>query len=117
MSVNDSGEKLLVAMSVNLTSAEPALRAAGYRVVARVLQSSPENWQKIAKLLQTLNPDEELVVAKFTEFTLFLAALPRYAASLEALVGALQKLRHVVYIYDANLSGTFSCVKGQPDAY
>ena len=110
-------EKTVLTLDVAINSAVPSLKVSGYSFLRRVLQSKPENWKKIASTIETLNPETDFVVGKFTEYTIFLASLPTYTSVLDSLVKYLKKIDHMIYIYEANLSGIFSCEVNPADYY
>jgi len=109
--------KTVLTLDVSIASVEPILKSRGYKFVSRILQSKPENWKKIANAVESLNLDTDLVVGKFTEYTIFLAALPAYEKALERLIKQVQRVGHVVYIYEANLDGKFSCETNKASYY
>lgn len=110
-------DKKVLALDVAMNSAEPSLKVSGYSFMRRVLQSKPENWKKITSTIETLNPETDFVVGKFTEYTIFLAALPAYTMVLDSLIEHLKRIGHIIYIYEANLSGIFSCEVNPADYY
>lgn len=70
------------------------------------LLSKPDNWLQAAASVTEAHIAAVLV--KFTEYTLFLAALPEYRIAFERLVSAVETKPHLALIYRDNLAGEFS---------
>ena len=101
--------KKIVLLNISIETPDHLLRSEGYEVVGRSLHSKPQNWRRIKNFLGKLNNKTDFVLAKFTEYTLFLSSHPDYAKAFDGLITQLRQMKHVVYIYEANLSGEFSC--------
>lgn len=91
-----------------------SLQAGGYNDQLKILKSKVENWESICDILDEDEKNETIVLAKFTEYVLFLFCLPQYKEVGEKLLRKIKKKNHAIFIYHNNFVGEFSCNKNQP---
>ena len=91
-----------------------SLQSCSYSDQLKILKSSVDNWESICKILEDDEKDELIVLAKFTEYVLFLFCLPQYKEVSSRLMKALKRKKHAIFIYHNNFVGEFSCNKKHP---
>lgn len=87
----------------NTDGAVSKLKAYGIRYEQKLLESSPDNWRKISKLIR--KPEIKGVIAKFTLPNLNRLADPRYEDESAEMLAALGSSRHLVLIFEGILRG------------
>ena len=91
-----------------------SLQSGGYVNQLKILKSSVDNWKSICNILVEDDKNELVVLAKFTEYVLFLLCLPEYNEVAKHLIEAIKNKKHAIFIYHKNFVGEFSCCKSQP---
>lgn len=91
-----------------------SLQTGGYSNQLKILKSKVDNWKSICNILEDDDKDEIVVLAKFTEYVLFLFCLPQYQEVSFRLMALIKKKKHVIFIYHNNFVGEFSCNKNHP---
>lgn len=102
---------LLGTSGFGVGAVQTALKSHGYSYQRKVLTSSPRNWQTMVDLLSESDSGIGLVVAKLTEYPIFLLTLPAYARVRADLISRICTRPHQVFIYNENLFGNFTCMQ------
>lgn len=98
----------LVLDNIDRGTITTALQTNGYIRKLKLLNSSVNNWISVCKILEDDISNEIIVLAKFTEHTLFRMCKPEYRNVVEKLLTLLAKKKHIIFIYKDNLIGNFS---------
>jgi hypothetical protein len=104
----DKEKTALVLDNIDRGTITTALQTNGYTRKLKLLNSSVNNWSSICKILEDDSSNEIIVLAKFTEHTLFRMCIPEYRNVVEKLLLLLAKKKHIIFIYKDNLIGNFS---------
>ncbi len=104
-----STEKIaLVLDNIDRGTISTSLQTNGYYRKLKLLNSSVKNWESICEFLEDDTENEIIVLAKFTEHTLFRMCLPEYREVVGRLLNLLKQKKHIIFIYKDNLIGNFS---------
>jgi hypothetical protein len=101
----------LVLDNIDRGAITTALQTNGYFRWLKLLNSGVRNWISICEFLEADTDDEVIVLAKFTEHTLFRMCLQGYREVVERLMSILKQKKHIIFIYKDNLTGNFSYFK------
>ena len=111
-------KKKLIALGIDFdwSEIEPILKSHGYKSKSKSLHSKPRTWKQAAELFQDTSADIGIVIARFTEFTLFLCILPQYVQVRKLLLEEFARRPHAIFIYHENIFGNFSAVQTEAPA-
>ncbi len=84
------------------------LKSNKYEIKTKILKSLPANWKQICKILENDEKHEMLVLGKLTEYVLFLCCYPDYTDVCRKLIYLISRKKHILFVYNENLFGTFS---------
>lgn len=99
---------VLILDNVDRGTIQTSLQTNNYFRIHKLLNSSVKNWISMCKILEKDVDNEIVVIAKFTEHTLFKMCSPDYVETTKSLIGLIQRKKHLIYIYKDNLFGRFS---------
>ncbi|MEH1009547.1 hypothetical protein VDP25_17545 [Winogradskyella sp. ECml5-4] len=104
-----STEKIaLILDKIDRGTITTTLQTNGYYRKLKILSSSVKNWESICEFLEEDVENEIIIIAKFTEHTLFRMCIPEYKDVVERLFALLKERKHIIFIYKDNLVGNFS---------
>ena len=98
----------LILDKIDRGTIQTSLQTNNYTRILKLLNSSEKNWESICKILEEDIDNKIIVLAKFTEYTLFRMCSPYYSSVVKRLLSLLKKKKHLIFIYKNNLFGKFS---------
>ncbi len=99
----DNEPFFLFVASIAAPSAKDKLLASGIPYRRKLLESTPENWDTIAELLEDPNLIGALI--KLTSRTCDLLMMDRYAPQARRLLQSLREVRHMIFVHESILTG------------
>lgn len=98
----------LILDSIDRGTIKTTLQANEYFFTGKLLNSSPQNWLSICKILERDKENKIIVLGKFTETVLFLMCSPNYLEVSKKLLTLIESKKHLIFIYKDNMLGNFN---------
>lgn len=84
------------------------IHLSGREVISKNLTSSPRNWDEIIKFLVKNGEEISCVVLSLSESVLLIAQCSSYREKYNKILGLLEHLPHIIFLYEDNLFGKFN---------
>ena len=98
----------LILDNIDRGTIQTTLQTNGYQKKLKILNSSVKNWESICEFIDDNSNEDIIIIGKFTEHTLFRMCLPQYEKVVNDLIKRLTEVKHLIFIYKANVLGEFS---------
>lgn len=84
------------------------IHLSGREVISKNLTSSPKNWDEIINFLEKKSDEISCVILSLSESVLLIAQCPSYREKYRKILGILEHLPHIIFLYEDNLFGKFN---------